>query len=63
MEFEIRMDITEENIEELVQKTSEPDMLKELVQFALKFEREDLIEAILDKVIQQNHLIDKLKNQ
>ena len=55
------MEITEENIEELIATYDEPDVLKELMVAALQFEREDLVEAILEKSIHINQLLDKLR--
>lgn len=54
-------DITEENIDQLVEDTEDPDALQELASFAVKFERDDLLEAIIDKSIQNNQLIKKLQ--
>lgn len=54
-------EITEENIDQLVEDTEDPDALQELASFAVKFERDDLLEAIIDKSIQNNQLIKKLQ--
>lgn len=54
-------EINEENIDELVNAATDPDTLKELILYAVAQNREDLIEAILDKSIKNNRLIDKLQ--
>lgn len=56
------LDITADNLAEWIAKTDDPDGLKELIPHALKLQREDLIEVIVEKSIQINHLLDKLKS-
>ncbi len=59
-------EITEENIEDLVQtalnQTQNEDLLKEYMRHAARFERDDLMASILEKIIHQNRLIEKLQD-
>lgn len=55
-------EINEDNIDELVKTSNDPDTLKELILYAVAQDREDLIESILEKTIQSSHLIEKLQD-
>ena len=58
-------EITEENLEAHVTaalKGGDTDLLKEYMLYAARFEREDLMEQILEKSIQQNRLVEKLQD-
>ena len=54
------MEITEENIEELINKSDDLELMKDLIQHAIKLDREDLVEKIINKSILLNRLIEKL---
>lgn len=53
-------EINEENLDALVTQADEPELLKELMAYAVRFEREDLIEVILEKTMQSSRLVEKL---
>lgn len=55
-------EITPENIEDLIQACEDPDLLKELIGFAMRFQREDLVERIVEKSILQHRLVEKLQD-
>jgi hypothetical protein len=55
-------EITPENIESLIQSCDDADLLKELIGFAMRFEREDLVERIVEKSILQHRLVEKLQD-
>lgn len=53
-------EIHKENLEELIAQAEDPEFLKELMAYAVRFEREDLIETILEKTMQNHRLVEKL---
>jgi len=53
-------EINEENLDELVEQAQDPELLKELIPYAVQWGREDLVEKIIDKTILQNRLVEKL---
>lgn len=55
-------EITPENIEALIQACEDPDWLKELIPYAMRFEREDLVELIVEKTVKAHHLLEKLQD-
>ncbi|PIQ24007.1 hypothetical protein COW36_05670 [bacterium (Candidatus Blackallbacteria) CG17_big_fil_post_rev_8_21_14_2_50_48_46] len=55
-------EINEENLEALIAGCNDPEMLKELIAYAMQFKREDLLEGIVEKSIQLNKLVEKLQD-
>ncbi|MBF2053635.1 MAG: hypothetical protein IGS03_09260 [Candidatus Sericytochromatia bacterium] len=53
-------EINEENLDAQVVQADDPELLKELMAYAVRFEREDLIEVILEKTMQNSRLVEKL---
>ncbi len=51
-----------EQLEKQVAETQDPDLLKELMGHAIRLNREDLVEAILDRSIRANRLVEKLRD-
>lgn len=55
-------EVTEDNIEEHIKNCSDPDALKELITYAVRFNRDDLVEQILERSIQGAMLVEKLRD-
>ena len=53
-------DINQDNIEQWVATAEDPDLIKELMVMAVKWERDDLVDLIIEKTIQQSQLLHKL---
>lgn len=53
-------DINQDNIEQWVASAEDPDLIKELMVLAVKWERDDLVDLIIEKAIQVSQLIPKL---
>jgi hypothetical protein len=54
--------ITPDNIEALIAACQEPEALKDLIPFAIQFEREDLLEQIVERTMHFNQLLKKLQD-
>lgn len=55
-------DINQDNLEQLIEEATDPDLLKELMVYAVRFERDDMVEKIVDKVIQATQLLNRLQD-
>jgi hypothetical protein len=55
-------DIDAEQLEKQVNETQDPDLLKELMGHAIRLGREDLVEAIIERSIRNNRLMEKLQD-
>jgi hypothetical protein len=55
-------EINEENLEAHIVSCEDSEMLKEYIAYAMQFERDDLVEMIVEKSIRLNHLVEKLQD-
>lgn len=53
-------EITAENLEDQIRAATDPDLLMELTRYAVLYERDDLLEEIVIKALEKNHLVEKL---
>lgn len=53
-------EIDEEQLEKQVAEAQDPDLLKDLMGYAIRLERDDLVDIILERSIRANRLIEKL---
>lgn len=51
-----------EQLEKQVAETQDPDQLKELMGYAIRLNREDIVEAIIERSIRANRLVEKLRD-
>lgn len=59
----MNQEINKDNIEELINSTNDPEKLKDLVKFAIKEGREDLIEKIVERFVDFSNLTKKLSEE
>lgn len=55
-------EIDEEQLEKQVAEAQDADLLKELMGQAIRLERDDLVEIILERSIRLNRLVEKLQD-
>jgi hypothetical protein len=55
-------EINQDNLEAQINACEDPEMLKEFIAYAMQFEREDLVELIVEKSIRLNRLVEKLQD-
>lgn len=55
-------EVNEENIEAVIQTCEDPEMLKELIAYAMQYQREDLVELIVEKTVLAHRLVEKLQD-
>ncbi|HEY9842906.1 MAG TPA: hypothetical protein V6D23_20740 [Candidatus Obscuribacterales bacterium] len=55
-------EIDEEQLERQIAEAQDPDLLKELMGYAIHLERDDLVEIILERSIRNNRLVEKLQD-
>lgn len=61
-QLQAMQEFDQEQLENQIAETQDPDLLKELMGYAIQLERDDLVEAILDKSIRLNRLVEKLQD-
>lgn len=54
-------EIDEEQLEQQIAEAQDPELLRELMSFAIHFERDDLVDIILERSIRTHRLVEKLQ--
>lgn len=55
-------EIDEEQLEQQIAEAQDPELLRELMGYAIHFERDDLVDIILERSIRTNRLVEKLQD-